>query len=94
MVKCDKCSKEITKKTLRYFQEKTCPGETIDKETLPVKKRIVKKANDENINNINIPQEVIENEVKKRIENTYKQRMADKLKQKEERIKKLATQIA
>ena len=94
LVKCERCNKEMTKKTLRYFHEKTCPGIVVDKETLPVKKRNVKKDNNENVNNINIPNEIIENEVKKRIENTYKQRMADKMKQKEERIKKLATQIA
>lgn len=94
LVECDKCSKQMTKKTLRYFHEKSCPGVVIDKETLPVKKRTIKKDNVENINNINIPEEVIENEVKKRIEYRYQEKIKEKLKKKEENIKKLAAQIA
>lgn len=94
LVECDKCSKQMTKKTLRYFHEKTCPGVVIDKETLPVKKRNIKKINNENINNINIPEEVIENEVKKRIEYRYQEKIKEKIKKKEENIKKLAAQIA
>lgn len=91
---CPKCSKQMTKKTLRYFHEKSCPGVVIDKEALPVKKRTIKKDSNENVNNINIPEEVIENEVKKRIEYRYHEKIKEKLKKKEETIKKLAAQIA
>jgi len=91
LVECQKCSKQMTKKTLRYFHEKTCPGVVIDKETLPVKKRNIKK---ENVNNINIPEEVIENEVKKRIEYRYQEKIKEIIKKKEENIKKLAAHIA
>jgi hypothetical protein len=63
---CPKFSKQMTKKTLRYFHEKSCPGVVIDKDSLPVKKRTIKKDSNETVNNINIPEEVIENEVKKK----------------------------
>lgn len=93
LVECSLCNKQMTKKTLRYFHEKICPGAPIDRENQPVKKRTNKKENVE-VEMVKIPQEVIENEVKKRIQNAYKERVAEKMKQKEERIKKLATQIA
>ena len=32
----------MAKTTLRYHHDKTCPGEKVNKEQLPVKKRIVK----------------------------------------------------
>ena len=38
-----KCGKQMTKTTLRYHHEKTCPGEKVNKEELPVKKRIIKE---------------------------------------------------
>ena len=88
LVNCDKCGKQMTKKTLRYHHDKNCPGEKIDKEALPVKKRSVKKESE------NIPKEVIEVEVNKRIENTFKDRLNERMKVKQEKIKKLATQIA
>ena len=81
--------KRNDKNTLRYFHDKTCPGVVIDKETLPVKKRSLKKDD-----TTNIPKDVIENEVKKRIESSFQDRLIQKLKQKEERIKKLSTQTA
>jgi len=89
LVNCDKCGKQMTKKTLRYHHDKNCPGEKIDRQALPVKKRSVKQ---ENI--VNIPKEVIEVEVNKRIENTFKDRLNERMKVKQEKIKKLATQIA
>ena len=38
----------MTKKTLRYHHDKNCPGEKVDKETIPVKKRNVKNNEVEN----------------------------------------------
>ncbi len=90
-VNCEKCGKQMTKKTLRYHHEKNCPGEMVDKENTPVKKRVSKK---EENNSMNIPKEVIENEVKKRLESSYKERINERLKMKAEKIKLLATQIA
>ena len=89
LVNCDKCGKQMTKKTLRYHHDKNCPGEKIDKQALPVKKRSVKK---ETV--VDIPKEVIEVEVNKRIENTLKDRLNERMKVKQENIKKLASQIA
>ena len=39
MVDCEKCGKQMTKTTLRYHHDKTCPGEKVNKEELPVKKK-------------------------------------------------------
>ena len=40
MVQCEKCNKQMTKNTLRYHHEKSCPGQPIDSQALPVKRRI------------------------------------------------------
>ena len=37
-VDCPKCEKPMTKQTLRYHHEKSCPGEKINREEIPVKK--------------------------------------------------------
>ena len=42
MVDCEKCGKQMTKTTLRYHHDKTCPGEKVNKEELPVKKELLK----------------------------------------------------
>ena len=99
LVQCPKCDKSLTQKSLRYFHEKSCPGEKIERENIPVKRRVKENNNNdnnniENKNIINIPEHIIETEVKKRIQNTYKDRMVEKMKLKEERIKKLSAQIA
>ena len=39
LVQCDKCNKQMTKNTLRYHHEKSCPGKPIDTQSLPVKRR-------------------------------------------------------
>ena len=39
LVQCDKCNKQMTKNTLRYHHEKSCPGKPIDTQALPVKRR-------------------------------------------------------
>ena len=81
-VDCPKCEKPMTKTTLRYHHDKTCPGEKVNKSELPVKKRIVKdKAPD-----------VIEPKPDKAI--TYKERLNEQMKIKKESITKLATNIA
>ena len=45
MVDCEKCGKQMTKTTLRYHHDKTCPGEKVNKEELPVKKELLKIRN-------------------------------------------------
>lgn len=96
LVKCQKCEKEMTKRTLRYDHEKTCPGEPVVREAIPVKRRAPIKKDVEKKPEaiINIPNEVIEEEIKKRLQNTAQERLQQRLKLKEEKIKKLATQIA
>ena len=41
-VECPKCEKPMTKTTLRYHHDKSCPGEKVDKSELPVKKELLK----------------------------------------------------
>ena len=81
-VDCPKCEKPMTKTTLRYHHDKTCPGEKVNKEQLPVKKRIVKDK----------APEVIEPKPDKAT--TYKDRINEQIKIKKESIKKLASNIA
>ena len=81
-VDCGKCGKQMTKTTLRYHHEKTCPGEKINKEELPVKKRIIKEK--EKV--VEIPK------VEK--SNLYKDRLNEQIKLKKESMKKLASNIA
>ena len=45
MVDCEKCGKQMTKTTLRYHHDKTCPGEKVNKQELPVKKELLKIRN-------------------------------------------------
>ena len=72
----------MTKTTLRYHHETTCPGEKINKEELPVKKRIMKEK--EKV--VEIPK------VEK--SNLYKDRLNEQIKLKKESMKKLASNIA
>ena len=95
LVKCEKCDKELTKRTLRYDHEKTCPGEPIVREALPVKRRgVSKKETEKQTEPVNIPNELIEQEVKKRMQLTARDRIQQKMKLRDERIKRLTTQIA
>ena len=73
----------MTKTTLRYHHEKTCPGEKVNKEQLPVKKKIIKDK---------VNPEVIEPKPDK--STTYRDRLNEQIKIKKESIKKLATNIA
>ena len=70
----------MTKTTLRYHHDKTCPGEKVNKEELPVKKRIIKEKA------VEIPK------VEK--SNLYKDRLNEQIKLKKESMKKLASNIA
>ena len=70
----------MTKTTLRYHHDKTCPGEKVNKEKLPVKKRIIKEKT------VEIPK------VEK--SNLYKDRLNEQIKLKKESMKKLASNIA
>ena len=83
MVDCEKCGKQMTKTTLRYHHDKTCPGGKVNKEEKPVKKRVVKDKT---------PPEVIEPKLDKSA--IYRERLTQQMKIKKEAIKKLATNIA
>ena len=87
LIQCDKCGKELTKKSLRYSHEKNCPGKPINREELPVKRQ-TRKPNENEI--LDVKEEIIQKEVEKRIINSRE----SKMKLKEEKIKKLAQQIA
>ena len=78
-IDCPKCEKPMTKTTLRYHHDKTCPGEKVNREDIPVKKRAIKE-------------KVVE--IPKVEKSTYKDRLNEQIKIKKEHIKKLATQIA
>ncbi len=53
----------MTKRTLRYDHDKTCKGAPIKRETIPVQRRIKKETT--TTKPTNIPEELIEQEVKK-----------------------------
>ena len=96
LVECPNCHKQMTKRTLRYDHRKTCPGEKVEREKIPVQRRIKKEVVETKRPPapIRIPEEIIEQEVKKRILSSVQDRLHQRLKLKEEKIKKLATQIA
>jgi len=96
LVKCDKCNKEMTKRTLRYDHPKTCKGAPINREDIPVQKRVKPTTPRKVVEQPTqvIPSEIIEQEIKKIIQSSIQERMQMKIRQKEERIKKLAEKIA
>ena len=61
--------KTKTKTTLRYHHDKTCPGEKVNKQELPIKKKIIKDKT---------PPEVIESKPDKAT--TYKERLNEQIK--------------
>ena len=97
---CEKCGKgNLSKRTLRYTHPKVCPGQKVDRYEVPVKKQAAPKKKttptkqiqpEINNTNITISEEIIQNEISKRFNNIRE----IKLKQKEEKIKKLAQNIA
>ena len=97
LVKCEKCNKEMTKRTLRYDHDKTCKGAPIKREDIPVQKR-AKKTNSPKQQQTPpktiIPEHIIEQEIKKRIQSSLQDRVQQRMKLKEERIKKLSANIA
>ena len=80
LIECNNCEKLITDRTLRYTHPKTCPGKKIDRNEIPVKRRIT-KAKEENItpNINNIPDEVILNHIRKEREKKNQEKV-EKLK--------------
>ena len=88
----------MTLRILRYTHPNLCPGKTVDRNEIPVKRRITKKTtttNNDNIennienkkqnSNIDIPEEVLINHIQKVRENRKKE--------KQDKIKKLISQI-
>jgi hypothetical protein len=95
LVKCEKCNKEMTKRTLRYDHDKTCKGAPIKREDVPVQKRVKKVVEEKQpTQQVIIPEHIIEQEIKKRIQSTVQDRVQQRMKLKEERIKKLSAHIA
>ncbi len=86
LIKCPDCGKDVNKKTLRYSHQKTC-NKGVPREDIPVKRRATEEKKKEEV--INITKDVIEEEINKRINNQRE----IKIKQKEEKIKKLASKI-
>ena len=80
--KCDKCSKEMTLRTLRYTHPKYCTGVEINRNEVPVKRQVKPIIN----NVVEITPDIIENHLRKVKEN--------KLKERQERISKLVSKIA
>ena len=78
----------MTQRTLRYSHPELCPGKSVDRNEIPVKKRIKQEAPEKQENknkNADIPEEVIINHLQKLRENRKKE--------KEEKLKKLISQI-
>ena len=81
----------MTLRTLRYTHPNLCPGRTIDRNEIPVKRRITKQTSTTNNNienkkqNIDITEEVLVNHIQKIRENRKKE--------KQEKIKKIISQI-
>ena len=84
--KCTQCGKEMTLRTLRYTHPKMCAGKKIDRNEIPVKRRIT-KSKEENItpNINNIPEEIIVNHIRKEREKKNQEKV--------EKIKKLVSSI-
>ena len=48
LVKCEKCNKEMTRKTLRYTHPKMCHEKVIDRNEIPVEERNKTKGRSKN----------------------------------------------
>ena len=82
LVQCDKCNKQMTKNTLRYHHEKSCPGKPIDTQALPVKRRTKPtEANKEEKTEVNK-------------QPTYRDKLNERNLKRTETFSKLALQIA
>lgn len=79
LVKCEKCNKDMTVRTLRYTHPKMCVGKEINRDEVPVKRRSSKKASNDDIKN-DIPEEIIINHIQK-LKEKKKQEKEDKIKQ-------------
>ena len=83
-VQCGTCEKDMTKRTLRYHHK--CPGEVVNREEIPVKKRVKKEEPIEPKEEINIPEKPV-------LMNTYQERLQKALERRSQTIQKLASQI-
>ena len=84
----------MSKKTLRYSHEKNCTGKPVVREEIPVKRRDPVKVKppappEEKDKYISIPEEVIQQEINRRV----REQKDARIKAKEDRIKKLAMNI-
>ena len=94
LVSCPHRKKEMSKKTLRYSHEKNCTGKPVVREEIPVKRRDPVKVKppappEEKDKYISIPEEVIQQEINRRV----REQKDARIKAKEDRIKKLAMNI-
>jgi hypothetical protein len=97
LVSCPDCKKEMSKKTLRYSHEKNCTGKPVVREEIPVKRRAPVKAKPPAETEapkakeayISIPEEIIQQELNKRV----KEQREARLRAKDDKIKKLAMNI-
>ena len=93
LVSCPDCKKEMSKKTLRYSHEKNCTGKPIVREEIPVKRRAPVKTSKPPAaveQYIAIPEEIIQQEINKRV----KEQKDARIKAKIEKIQRLAMNIA
>lgn len=84
LYKCDKCNKELTQRALRYTHPKFCPGEEINRNNVPVKRQAKTSKIDDNVSKIK--PDIIENQFKIIKEN--------KIKERQDKISKLVSNIA
>ena len=71
----------MTKNTLRYHHEKNCKGMVVDTKAIPVKRRIKQETK-------------VEPKIEAKQPTSYRDKLNERLKQKNEKIAKLALQIA
>ena len=101
LVKCEKCNKMMSQKSLRYTHEKNCKGQEVDINEVPVKRRT--KKNNNNIENTDKKEVIkkiytspstddIPEEVKKEISRVIA-RSQLRMKLKEDNLNKLKSQI-
>ena len=76
----------MTKNTLRYHHEKSCPGKPIDTQSWPVKRRIKKEETKK--------EESIEPNLEVKKQPTFQDKLNERLLKRKESFGKLALQIA
>lgn len=92
LVKCDKCNKEMTLRSLRYTHQKYCTNQVINRNEIPVKRQ---NRNAQQINYVKEKPDKTEIAITPNAVELHLQKIReDKLKQKQEKIKKLISNIA